>query len=307
MRWSACLLLVLPAAALIWLGLGDADRGPAAAGPRLAAADSGADAAACRKRRQAIGRRLRAEFGEHDFTLVCVPPFVVIGDEAPAVVRQRAQRTVGWAVRLLKRAYFDRDPDRALAVWLFADRASYRRHCRALFHTEPDTPFGFYSAEHDALIMNIATGGGTLVHEIVHPYVEANFPGCPAWFNEGLGSLYEQCGERDGRIVGFTNWRLAGLQEAIRAGELPPLTRLLATSSHQFYNRDPGTNYAQARYLLYYLQQRGKLRAFYKAFHAARRKDPTGQATLKRILDQPDLAAFQQQWEAWVLKLSFSG
>ena len=43
-------------------------------------------------------------------------------------------------------------------------------------------------------IMNIATGGGTLVHEIVHPYVEANFPGCPAWFNEGLGSLYEACG-----------------------------------------------------------------------------------------------------------------
>ena len=46
--------------------------------------------------------------------------------------------------------------------------------------------------------MNIATGGGTLVHEIVHPFVEANFPGCPTWFNEGLGSLYEQSAERKG-------------------------------------------------------------------------------------------------------------
>ena len=24
--------------------------------------------------------------------------------------------------------------------------------------------------------MNISTGGGTLVHEIVHPFIEANFP-----------------------------------------------------------------------------------------------------------------------------------
>ena len=25
------------------------------------------------------------------------------------------------------------------------------------------------------------TGGGTLVHEIVHPFLRANFPECPAW------------------------------------------------------------------------------------------------------------------------------
>jgi len=28
-----------------------------------------------------------------------------------------------------------------------------------------------------------------LVHEIVHPFMRANFPECPAWFNEGLASL----------------------------------------------------------------------------------------------------------------------
>ena len=49
--------------------------------------------------------------------------------------------------------------------------------------------------------MNISTGGGTLVHEIVHPFIQSNFPNCPSWFNEGLGSLYEQCRERNGKIV----------------------------------------------------------------------------------------------------------
>jgi len=37
-------------------------------------------------------------------------------------------------------------------------------------------------------------------------------------FNEGLASLYEQSAERDGRIIGQTNWRLRGLQSAIRKG-----------------------------------------------------------------------------------------
>jgi len=41
--------------------------------------------------------------------------------------------------------------------------------------------------------------------------MEANFPACPPWLNEGMGSLYEQCGDADGHIHGFTNWRLPGL------------------------------------------------------------------------------------------------
>ena len=39
--------------------------------------------------------------------------------------------------------------------------------------------------------MNSATALGTLSHELVHPYMETNFPNVPSWFNEGLASLYE--------------------------------------------------------------------------------------------------------------------
>ena len=83
--------------------------------------------------------------------------------------------------------------------------------------------------------MNIATGGGTLVHEIVHPFVAANFPQCPSWFNEGLASLYEQSGEEAGHIHGYTNWRLAGLQKAIRGKRLGTFRRLCDTTTSQFY------------------------------------------------------------------------
>ena len=151
--------------------------------------------------------------------------------------------------------------------------------------------------------MNIATGGGTLVHEIVHPFVAANFPECPAWFNEGLGSLYEQCGEEDGQIHGYTNWRLPGLQKAIRKKRVPSFKTLCSTTSEEFYEKDKGTNYAQARYLCYYLQQQGLLRKFYRRFHANRKKTRPATPRSRKSSAGNDMAEFQQEWEAYVLKL----
>jgi len=249
-------------------------------------------------------RALQAKVPE-GFTVVPEPPFVVIGDEEPAMVRRRAEQTVRWAVERLKALYFEKDPPQILDIWLFKDKTSYERHVRELFGEEPTTPFGYCSPEHGALIMNIATGGGTLVHEIVHPFVAANFPACPAWFNEGLGSLYEQSAERQGRIVGLTNWRLKGLQETIRAGRVPSFQSLTATSDRAFYTEDKETNYAQARYLCYWLQEHGLLVKFYHAFRAAAKEDPTGYETLKRVLGGADMAAFQKRWEQFVLRLHF--
>jgi hypothetical protein len=240
------------------------------------------------------------------FAIRIAPPFVVIGDGGASAVDRAARGTVAWAVEKLKGSFFAEDPDEIIDVWLFQDDRSYRTHAKALFGEEPDTPYGYYSAAHHALVMNIATGGGTLVHEIVHPYVRADFPGAPPWLNEGLGSLFEQAGEKDGRIVGFTNWRLAGLQQAIRRGALPPFAELLAAGETEFYSgKHSDTAYGQARYLMYWLQENGKLRDFYGRFRTARVKDPTGLATLEGVLGEKDLGAFQKRWEKWVLGLRF--
>jgi hypothetical protein len=264
--------------------------------------------AAWTRQEAAVTRQLGA-----GFTLVRAHPFLVAGDEAPDRVRRHAQQTVRWAVRLLKKDYFKKDPPRILTIYLFKDAQSYQRHTRRLFGHPPSTPFGYYSESDGALVMNIATGGGTLIHEMVHPFMSANFPQAPAWFNEGVGSLYEQCGERDGRIVGFTNWRLAGLQRAIRAGKLPSFRTLVHTTTKQFYEQDPGTHYAQARYLMLYLQQKGLLRALYRRFRKAARasrpddRDVTGWRSLLATLgiSATQMADFQRRWEAWVLGLTF--
>ena len=238
------------------------------------------------------------------FTVVVEPPFVVIGDEPAETVRTRAATTIRWAVVLLKKDFFTRDPDEILDIWLFGSGASYRRYAKELFGHEPDTPYGYYSEPDHALVMNIATGGGTLVHEIVHPFVRANFPDCPAWFNEGLGSLYEACRDRGGHIDGLPNWRLPGLQRAIEKGSVPSFEHLTQTTDDEFYGEDPGTNYSEARYLLYYLQEHGLLVQYYRAFLENRTSDPSGYRTLKTILGEDDMDRFQKHWERWVMGIS---
>jgi hypothetical protein len=241
--------------------------------------------------------------GASDFSFVIQRPFVVIGDEAKEVVQQRAEDTVKWAVDRLKQDFFPNDPKEILDIWLFKDAASYEKHARLLFGDEPSTPYGYYSNAHKALIMNIETGGGTLVHEIVHPFMEANFATCPPWLNEGLGSLYEQCGEVDGHIHGFTNWRLPGLQRAIAAKGVPPFKTLTEMDASAFYNDDKGTNYAQSRYLCYYLQEKGLLVKFYQEFHARQKEDPSGFKSLQKVLAESDMNAFKTKWEKYVLEL----
>lgn len=286
-------------------------RPPPARGPSPAAAGSpapGNDAGTEPRYRDALARmRARLERARVDaggFHFVIAPPFVVAGDEDADTVEVRSDRTVRWATERLKAAYFERDPDKVIEIWLFRDADSYTRHAKALFGDQPSTPYGYYSSDAGALIMDISTGGGTLVHEIVHPFVAANLPDCPDWFNEGLGSLYEQSSERDGQIVGLTNWRLAGLQEAIRARRAPTLAELVATSQDEFYGARSGVYYAQARYLLYYLQEKGLLGRYYRALAAGLASDPTGRAALEEILGQ-DLPAFEPAWKKFVLSLRF--
>lgn len=277
------------------------------ASPRKPAAFSDADFA---QHLQALKAEIKKKVTSPDpqapaaeFSFVIQKPFVVIGDESKEALQQHAEGTVKWAVDRLKQDFFPNDPKQILDIWLFKDAASYEKHAQLLFGETPSTPYGYYSIAHKALVMNIDTGGGTLVHEIVHPFMEANFPACPPWLNEGMGSLYEQCGDADGHIHGFTNWRLPGLQQAIRSKSVPSFEELTGMDEKAFYNWDKGTNYAQARYLCYYLQAKGVLVKFYKEFHARQRKDPSGYQTLKKVLAETNMDAFKTRWEKYVLGL----
>ncbi|MBI5486216.1 MAG: hypothetical protein HY905_02670 [Deltaproteobacteria bacterium] len=237
------------------------------------------------------------------FQVVPVPPFVVIGKGSAADVEAWAEM-VRWTVRMLEQDFVSKRPTDLIDVWLFPDDATYRTWAWRLFRDRPSTPFGYYSPDDRALVMNIATGGGTLVHELVHPMLHADFPAVPPWFNECLAALYEQSGEEDGHIVGYPNWRLPGLQTAIRERRIRSLEDLLRLDPGAFYVRSTGLETAQARYVCLYLQDHSLLRRFYRKFRDAAANDPTGRDTLLDVVQDDSLTAFQDRWERFVLALS---
>jgi hypothetical protein len=296
----ACLLAALLLLVACSDKKGADDRGGAAA---VSASGDALSADAFRQRVEQVTRKAKRLKG--NFTVVVEHPFVMAGDCGEEKVRAIASSTVRWTREKLKQDFFAKDPARILDIWLFKDAESYEAYVFALTRRKPTTPYGFYSSDHNALFMNISTGQGTLVHELVHPYVEANFPECPAWFNEGLGSLYERPGERDGHIYGDTNWRLPGLKVAIGDGAVPSFAALTAMDASAFYGEGSGVHYAASRYLLYYLQERGLLVPYYRAFYGACAEDPTGYKTLAQTLGEDDMAAFERRWALFVLGLSF--
>lgn len=280
---TAATALLLLSTGCCRLGLGRTEPLPAAAYEEHA-----------RARREAYGA---------GFTVVVVPPFVVIGDGPSAWVREDADEVVGVAARLLKERFFPRDPAAIIDVLMLQTEASYDLRAGSFFG-RPSTPYGYYSPCDRAIYTSMALGNGTLVHEMVHAFMEANFPASPTWFNEGLGSLYEHTDLAAGELRGRVNWRLPGLKGAISRGKTIPLTSLLETSRGEFYDdRRSGLHYAMARYLLFHLQERGLLTTFYHRFVAGHGRDPTGAATLKAVLGEEDLAAFQRRWEKEVLAL----
>jgi hypothetical protein len=192
----------------------------------------------------------------------------------------------------------------SLKVYLFKDADSYELFCRKYLNEEPSTPFGFYRSDGHLLVMNVSTGTGTLAHEIVHPFVESDFPGAPSWFNEGFASLYEQSMESNGRMMGLANWRLAGLQKAIRNKKCPSLSNFMADTSDNFYADESGVSYGLARYLCFYLQEQGKLEQFYKSYRDNFSKDITGRKMLEQVTGQK-LSDLEKSLHSWVLRLRY--
>lgn len=231
-----------------------------------------------------------------------VHPFVLVSQAGP--VRAEAEVTIAWARDRLRGDFFDKEPGKPITMFVFGDEASYRSGSSALLDIVPDTPYGFFRPCKRALVVNAGYGWGTLVHEMVHAYVAADFPSAPTWLNEGLGSLFEMPIEVDGHIRGATNWRLPELQQAIRAGRALSIEETTSGGTYAFYlGKRTSLYYASARYLLYWLQERGLLRELYRTFRQDSRGD--GLPALKAVTKTQDLAALRRVWEADVLALTY--
>jgi hypothetical protein len=245
--------------------------------------------------------RLEAE----RFNAVEAGPFLIAGNGTPAQLAAYRDGTILAAEASLRTMYFAKPLEEPVLILLFETEGPYKRLAKKWFD-EADVPhFGFYRPWDRCMLMNVGTGTGTLVHELVHALIAPDFPAVPDWFNEGLASLYEQSQiAQDKRsITGLVNWRLPALQKAIADGTLRPIAEMAADDDFRNAERT-GLNYAHARYVMLYLQEKGLLRRYYSAFRDAHKDDPDGMKTLRKVVgeDKP-FEQWEREWKAWVMTL----
>ena len=230
------------------------------------------------------------------------PPFVVAGDMSQRRLEACARQSVVNPAHSMWASYFNKKPDKVITVLLFTGDKSYRSWAKKLFNDDRLPHFGYYRPTDRTLVMNISTGTGTLVHELTHALIVYHFPDVPDWFNEGLASLHEQCTVGPKKITGLTNWRLPALQTAIKAGTLRPLRDLV--TKRDFYGRQQGLNYAQARYFCMYMQKLGLLQKFYKHFRANHTGRDADVKAIEHIFGKK-LPEIEKAYISWVKTLRF--
>lgn len=253
--------------------------------------------AACEEKAASI----RREFGDK-IKVIVDAPFVIAGDMSTARLRDHAKHSVVRPAKAMWASYFDRKPDKVITAMLFAGAANYKKYAARHYPDGGSPYYGYYTPSSRTMVMNINTGGGTLVHELTHALIVYDFPAVPTWFNEGLGSLHEQCNIGEDKITGLANWRLPGLHKAMADGTLRPLSDLIA--QRDFYGARQGVNYAQARYFVMYMQHKGVLREFYRHF----RKNATGSRAdvkaVEHVFDKK-IDKIEPEFLAWVKTLRF--
>lgn len=251
---------------------------------------------------EATAAELKPRLGA-ECSLIVRTPFVIAGDMDESQLLIWHTRTIAPAARSLGNNYFRKSPSAPITVLLFNGEQSYDSYAKSLFGDQGISVYGYYKPERRTLVMNIATGGGTLIHELTHALIDFDFPRAPDWFNEGLASLYEQSRflPNDDGLEGLPNWRLPLLQEAVAQKRLGTLETLFTTDD--FRGANIGLNYAQARYFCLYLQEKKLLAEFYRRFRATHADDTRGSAAAKSLFPDRSWEEIDRDYHEFVTSL----
>jgi len=230
--------------------------------------------------------------------------FVIASNLSEAETEKILTQTIDRAVDCFYNDYFYTKPTEATTIFLFKDDKTYRYWAKTLYDDDDLSKYGYYKPSEKTMLMNINTGTGTLVHEMTHALARYDFPDIPSWFNEGLGSLYERCSLNNKTILGYVNWRLPALQDALADKSYTSIERLMKTNWEEFYGDGSDVNYAQARYLCMYLQEQGLLKKYYQNFRDTYNDDNTGRKQMEKITGK-SISELDAEYVAWVKTLKY--
>lgn len=152
--------------------------------------------------------------------------------------------------------YFKYEPTYPFKIVYFKNKKEFSRYTGS-------EAYGFYLPKTKTLYTYANSGEGTLWHELIHAFVDANIDhSVQQWFSEGFASFYEMGAVYANKFhEGYTNWRHPTLKKQIRKNDFLPLNEFL---EEKYMSEDFG--YAKARFLFCYLWINNKMPEFVKTY-----------------------------------------
>lgn len=222
----------------------------------------------------------------------------------------------------LEREYQLQLPDNYLTLYLVRSNNELKWQAKRLHNIEVSrNTIGYaYHGDQSTIAIIPGTRIGTLFHEIFHLVVRTSFGDIPQWLDEGLASLYEVSAFTGKKLAGVPNWRGPVLH---KLWDKRPLIETLIRA--EWFTGDavaaaeggdtkeattvtPETmavHFAAQRYLMLYLQERGRLGAVFQAVRALPPDAPPdpGSAAVNAVVRHAGPISFlQRDFDAWFLR-----
>lgn len=220
-----------------------------------------------------------------DISITKYKYFIIFSDLKPEITYQLINNDIKNTVDAMLSSYITVKPDKVIPIVLFENYNSYRDFAVNNFAMDENdlSPYGFYKISRNAIIIRYVSWKGSLAHELTHSLIQNDFPDIPSWFNEGLAALHEKSTLKNGELVGDFSWRILSIRRAINENTYTGLKPLMKSNDEELYGKRTSFYYAQSRYLLMNLQEKGLLKPFYKEFRKTYKKDNTGITQLEKI------------------------
>lgn len=194
--------------------------------------------------------------------------------------------------------YFKYEPTYPFQIIYFDNKKEYSRYTGS-------EAYGFYSPKTKTLYTYANSGEGTLWHELIHAFVDANIDHqVQQWFSEGFASFYEMGAVYNKKFYeGYTNWRHPTLKKKIRQNDFLPLTTFL-----QEKYMSEGYGYAKARFLFCYLWVHNQMPSFVKTYlyelsgkYQGKELGKQAIQTMEKLLNK-NMAAIEKDYKSIALK-----
>jgi len=223
------------------------------------------------------------------FSVIKYKYFVVFSDLDEKLTYQLITNDINNTIEAMKNNYAETLPDNITPIILFQDYERYKNYVLANYDIpEHDiSPYGFYKISKNVIVIRYVSWKGSIMHEITHRFLRSDFPDIPSWFDEGFAALHEKSTYKNGGLKGEFSWRIISIRRAFDENKYTGLKTLMETNDEELYGPRSTFYYAQARYLLMHLQEKGLLKDYYVLFKSTYKKDETGITQLEKVLKKP--------------------